>query len=79
MCSKYGINHIPKVIPMEKIKAADIMTRNNAAFFRNTGRQKFDNTTALNVAHYEPLTLSDYALVQERSFKQVKESMLIMP
>jgi capsid protein len=57
------------------VKAADVMTRNNAAFFTNKNRQTFDNTTALNVAYHQPLNLSDYAVVQEKSFKQVKESM----
>lgn len=57
------------------IKAADVMTRNNAAFFRTRDRQTFDNTTAINVAYHEPLNISDYSAVQEKSFKQVKESM----
>ncbi len=59
----------------ELIKAADVMARNNAAFFRTNDRQTFTKTTNLNIAHYAPLSLSDYTVVQEKTFKQAHESM----
>ena len=57
------------------IKAADVMTRNSAGFFRKPARQTFDNKTPLNVGHFLPLSMADYLEVQEKTFKQYAESM----